>query len=177
MGIDIYAAWKRQAEGEKKKQITGFSTTSGNVGYLREAYHGGPYVTKYLLKEAFDAKGEAAIPAKVLRERLPATVLLSMFREHKVYGGPKDPSILEIEALEGKDGKPPEFLTGLFETMKDESHKEIAEQLNAASIAHAKTLIEGGILPDYAQSFVDFVVLCEEKEKENGEPCMIRASY
>jgi hypothetical protein len=37
---------------------------------LREVYHGGPYVTEYLVSEAFNAPdGEAAIPACTLRER------------------------------------------------------------------------------------------------------------
>jgi hypothetical protein len=73
MGIDIYANWRGQSEAEASAQITGFSGVAGHVGYLREAYHGGPYVTKYLVSEAFeDAEGVAAIPARTLRERLPA---------------------------------------------------------------------------------------------------------
>lgn len=55
MGIDIYARWRDQSEEETDAQVTGFSSVSGNVGYLREAYHGSPYVTKYLVKEAFEA--------------------------------------------------------------------------------------------------------------------------
>lgn len=46
MGIDIYMRWGGQSEKEIKKQYTGFSTTSGHLGYLCEAYHGAPYVTK-----------------------------------------------------------------------------------------------------------------------------------
>jgi 4-aminobutyrate aminotransferase-like enzyme len=33
--------------------VTGFSATAGNVGYLREAYHGEPYATMHLCREAF----------------------------------------------------------------------------------------------------------------------------
>ena len=56
------------------------------VGYLRENYHGGPYVTRYLVREAFEVEEhEAAIPAAVLRERLPAAVMLAIYRDHVVY--------------------------------------------------------------------------------------------
>ena len=58
MGIDIYMHWKDQTEEEHKAQLTGFSVTSGDVGYLREAYHGSPYATKFLMPEAFDDRRE-----------------------------------------------------------------------------------------------------------------------
>ena len=65
MGIDIYPTWQGQTEAESNAQSTGFSAVHGHVGYLREAYHGGPYVTKYLVAEAFAAPThEAAIPAR-----------------------------------------------------------------------------------------------------------------
>lgn len=72
MGIDIYLAWEGQTEADRKKMAAiGFSTTSGDVGYLREAYHGGPYATQILLREAFESEDcKAQIPAAVLRERL-----------------------------------------------------------------------------------------------------------
>lgn len=35
MGTDIYLEWEGKTEGDKKKQITGFSIGSGDVGYLR----------------------------------------------------------------------------------------------------------------------------------------------
>src|SRR3990167_7640908 len=178
MGIDIYAAWERQAEEEKKAQATGFSVVACNVGYLREAYHGGPYVTKYLVPEAFEAGYDGVkISAATLRERLPVAVLIALYRNNKVYGGKKEPTIIEIEELEKVNAEGvPNFLADVFASMKDESHKDIASQLNEKSIEHAKTLIEGGVLPDYAQSFVDFVKLCEQKEVENGAPCLIRCS-
>jgi hypothetical protein len=70
MGIDIYARWPGQSEAKADVQLTGFSAVLGHVGYLREVYHGGPYVTEYLVSEAFNAPdGEAAIPACTLRER------------------------------------------------------------------------------------------------------------
>ena len=88
MGIDIYMKWKGQTGDEAGRQITGFSVTSGHVGYLREAYHGEPYATKVLVPEAFEADGEGAhIPAAVLRSRLPETLLAAAEREQKVYKG------------------------------------------------------------------------------------------
>jgi len=87
MGIDIYAEWKGQTKEEKDAQITGFSTIHGHTGYLREAYHGEPYATRFLVREAFDGKdGRAAIPADVLRERLPETLELVEEREREIYG-------------------------------------------------------------------------------------------
>ena len=48
MGIDVYLEWPGQEEENKIKdnQLNWCSTTQGHVGYLREAYHGGPYATK-----------------------------------------------------------------------------------------------------------------------------------
>jgi hypothetical protein len=86
MGIDIYASWRGQTDEEKVAQVTGFDVTKGGVGYLREAYHGEPYVTRYLLAEAFESvDGSARIPAAVLRKRLPRALELAMRREMLVY--------------------------------------------------------------------------------------------
>lgn len=86
MGIDIHAEWKGQTEEERKAQYTFFSTVHGHVGYLREAYHGEPFATTYLVAEAFDsADGQAKIPAAVLRERLPETIRIAKERERVVY--------------------------------------------------------------------------------------------
>ena len=83
MGIDIYAQWEGQTEEEKDAQYVAFSVLHGHVGYLREAYHGEPYATRYLVKEAFET-GEAKIPAKLLRKRLLQTLKLVWERERTV---------------------------------------------------------------------------------------------
>ncbi len=103
MGIDIYVRWDEQTEEEKKAQYTGFSVTHGHVGYLREAYHGGPYMTHFLLAEAFDDKrcdeeGGVAIPAKVLRERLEQACEILKHRSMKVYKEPAPPEELQSVA-------------------------------------------------------------------------------
>tara|TARA_R100000808_G_C2117999_1_gene130048 strand:- start:21 stop:392 length:372 start_codon:yes stop_codon:yes gene_type:complete len=86
MGIDIYMRWEGMTEEDREKQITGFDTTVGDVGYLREAYHGGPYATKYLVSEAFKkGAGDVHIPAKELRERLPLTKDIVIQRAREVY--------------------------------------------------------------------------------------------
>jgi hypothetical protein len=95
MGIDIYAEWRGMTEEESNAQITGFDAAAGHVGYLREAYHGEPYATRVLVPEAFE-KGEAAIPAGLLRERLPAALAAAEQREKTVYGE-TDP--LEIQRV------------------------------------------------------------------------------
>jgi len=126
MGIDIYAKWRGQTKTEEDAQMTGFSVVDGHAGYLREAYHGEPYATRYLVAEAFESSsGKAEIPASVLRERLPETLRLAKERQREVYG---------------RKGQIPD------------DDPEI-------------------------QSFVDFVELCERKERETGEPVTIIASY
>ncbi len=111
MGIDIYMNWDGMTEDEKHAQYTGFSTTSGDVGYLREAYHGGPYATETLLPEAFEWVQEIGnlmscaemagselpddlcdlltrgvpMQAETLQDRLGSTILRVRERIDKVY--------------------------------------------------------------------------------------------
>lgn len=86
MGIDIYLNWKEQKKTEADAQVTGFSVVHGHVGYLREAYHGEPYVTRFLFPEVFDGGSAIAdIPAAVLRKRLPRALELADLRERTVY--------------------------------------------------------------------------------------------
>ncbi len=86
MGIDIYMRWDGMTEEDREKQYTGFDATVGDVGYLREAYHGSPYATKYLVEEAFEnGVGDVHIPAKELRKRLPLTKDIVIQRAKEVY--------------------------------------------------------------------------------------------
>jgi len=86
MGIDIYMEWDNMTEEDKHAQLTGFSIEHGHVGYLREAYHGNPYVTRFLLKEAFESDdGTAEISSKVLRIRLPEALKLHIKRQKEIY--------------------------------------------------------------------------------------------
>lgn len=98
MGIDIYARWDGQTDEEREAQYCGFSIVSGHVGYLREAYHGEPYATRYLVAEAFsrpDDEEEDGVPiaAALLQERLPHTLALARQR-HKVIYQEEDETIV-----------------------------------------------------------------------------------
>lgn len=85
MGIDIYAEWRGQSDKLKLEQNAAWlSVHNGKIGYLREAYNGQPYATRYLCREAFTS-GKAAIPAAVLKERLPKALELVEERERKLY--------------------------------------------------------------------------------------------
>jgi hypothetical protein len=91
MGIDIYLNWDGKTEEDQKKQYTGFSEVHGHVGYLREAYHGGPYATQVLIPEGFidedipeDDKG-VEISNDELQKRLPKVIKTIIIRYKKVY--------------------------------------------------------------------------------------------
>lgn len=179
MGIDIYLRWHGQDEAEEKAQHTGFSTEAGDVGYLREAYHGGPYVTKYFLSEAFNApEHEAEIPAHVLKARVPMAVAMAIYRNAKLYHDDKDPAVLGD--LEG-DGLTNlgNALKNIFENeIKDSEHEDFVKQMTGSKVLEeAQGLIDAGKLPKYAQAFVDFADLAERKEKMLGRPCRIVASF
>lgn len=175
MGIDVYLKWDGMTEKEKQDQVTGFDTTMGRVGYLREAYHGGPYATKMLVREAFEAETcEAEIPAAVMRERLthvtePArncddghhlaamfTHVMRMMAEMnggegpKVEGGPIAPGITEPM------------------TVEEAIYERCTRLYPEAGLSHFKEVLK---------SFQDFVALAERKEKETGKPCTVYASY
>lgn len=170
MGIDIYLEWDGINEDDKKAQWgTGFSVTSGDAGYLREAYHGGPYATKILCREAFESETcRAEIPAETLRERLTnvtepaynksaghnmAVQIMTMFQTMgmQVEGGP----------IEQRDTTAPM-------TVEE-------------AVRERQRTVYAGDDPDMTarvlQSFRDFVALAEQKERETGKPCTIYASY
>jgi|TARA_Y100000401_G_C8321527_1_gene225549 hypothetical protein len=87
MGIDVYVEWDKRTEEETQKQYTGFSIESGDVGYLREAYHGSPYATHYFVQEAFedDKYDGVAIPSDTLLERVPLAVDIHIQRHKEIY--------------------------------------------------------------------------------------------
>ncbi len=111
MGIDIYMTWDDMTEDDVENQFTGFDTTAGDIGYLREAYHGGPYATETLVPEAFawtekisnlmecaEMAGSelpddlldllsrgCPVQAETLMDRLGETVLRARERIDKVY--------------------------------------------------------------------------------------------
>lgn len=190
MGIDIYLEWEGKNKQAKDDQMSiGFSPTSGHVGYLREAYHGGPYATQILVKEAFESDDcRAEIPAAVMRERLtnaaPAaegcngghamTALMS-----KLLGG--------VMAGEDISKDPNQFLAKLQAEINENSAAlEIPDSLTPAMSVEAaarerclRLYPEAGSehAEDVVQSFRDFVALAERRERETGKPCTVYASY
>ena len=87
MGIDIYVEWDKRTEEDKEKQYTGFSIESGDVGYLREAYHGSPYATKYFVQEAFEDEeyDGVEISSDTLLQRVPLAVDIHIQRHKEIY--------------------------------------------------------------------------------------------
>lgn len=174
MGIDVYLKWKNMDQDDEKQQITGFSTTAGGRGYLREAYHGGPYATRILCREAFESETcEAQIPAEILRERLTNVTEPARGCE----GG--DVAAMMIMALFGamtdENGKLPDGATIMGRHTGDPTTAPMT--VEEAVIMRNKQLYGGEGTDEVLQSFRDFVALAERKERETGEPCTIYASY
>lgn len=182
MGIDVYLKWPSMTKAEEKKQITGWATDAGDRGYLREAYHGGPYVTKVLMPEGWDDSVKLdddhyfELPAAVMRERLPVAVMTAIYRNHVVYEQGSDPGVVNVGDGEPGDVLIKELMPKVFETMKDASHKEIVERTTPGQREQAVKLIASGKLPAYAKAFVDFVELAEKMERKTGQPCRVCVS-
>lgn len=189
MGIDIYARARRQAQEQADLKYN--EKYSGKRGYLREAYHGGPYATKLLVQEAFDADYEdmekdedgdslgVQISAETLKERLPATVLLAGYRHVKLYGGDKDDKFC-VNLDDGEEGAKQfaDHMKGVFESMKDNTHRFLAGSIPEEALEKAQAILDSGEeINPIAKEFVDFVKFCEDTEKETGEPTFIYASY
>lgn len=87
MGIDIYAKWRNKSARESREQSEAWlSSLDGDIGYLREAYHGEPYATRFLFAEAFDSETcEARIPAAQLQHNLEKALELVEERARTLY--------------------------------------------------------------------------------------------
>lgn len=172
MGIDVYLKWTGQTEEDEKKQFCGFATDAGNIGYLREAYRGGPYATKLLVREAFEAPDcQAEIPAALMRERLQ-----SVTEPARNCDGGHDAAMMVARLLGLKaakfGGKVTPGLIGSGHTAPMTVEEAIRERCH-------RLYPEDG--DEYVQSVLDsfrgFVELAERKERETGKPCMVYASY
>jgi hypothetical protein len=167
MGIDIYLEWDGMEEEEKSAQATGFSITSGDVGYLREAYHGGPYATRILVREAFEADDcRAQIPAEIMRERLTHVTEPAMTGEghqlaQRIVGMIQDTGA-EVVSGGGIKSDTTRPMT------VEEAVRERQRRLYGEDEAHIDRVVK---------SFRDFVTLAEEKERQTGKPCTVYASY
>lgn len=173
MGIDVYLRWNAQTEEDKNKQMRcGFSTVSGDVGYLREAYHGGPYATHILVREAFESgDGTAEIPAATMRERL--TNVTEPARGKILYA--TDIVAAEIMRLLESAG-PAVAVTGRHAGYAPTEPQTVAECVRAR-YARVYPDATAADVADALQAFYDFVALAETKEQELGRPCTVVASY
>ena len=195
MGIDVYMLWPGQTEEETAAQCSGFSVLAGGAGYLREAYHGGPYVTRYLLPEAFDFSepadgrseddplyGATPIPGVTLLQRLPVTVALAAIREATVYGGDAQPGVVELSSPVEAATPLKTLMGGVFADIQRNADGGAALQveghdLGALHSNGAEMLTRPDTLPEAIQSFVAFVLLAIRKEMETGDPVHIYASW
>ena len=126
MGIDCYLinpdTNKLHAEETGQEEAMGFNPFSGHAGYLREAYHGGPYATQVLLKEGWfdeerDEEGNFSLKASTLRERLPETLEAAAIRNRQNYADRDEEAVLKsfkdfvelAENMEKEKGKPCKF--------------------------------------------------------------------
>lgn len=175
MGIDVYLSWSGMTKKDKENQMVGFSSIHGHVGYLREAYHGGPYATKILVREAFEAKScKAKISAAVMRERLTHVTepvlgcdgghqLAAMFTHvMKMMAEIKGDKEIGIEGGPMASGRTEPM------TVEEAVRKRCQTLYSADGVGYEDAVV---------QSFRDFVALAERKEKETGKPCTVYASY
>lgn len=162
MGIDVYLRWRNQTSDEHNAQMTGFSLISGNVGYLREAYHGGPYATRVLVPEAFDENTSCSehgddwdICAEHDNE---------MYSAKTNFGFHPDGSKCECRMLGAKISA--ETIAGRIEatagTVIERFKKVYNEDIDQNS--------------PYVKAYLDFAKLAIEKQAE-GKEIFVRASW
>lgn len=170
MGIDVYLQWDGMTEQEERGQITGFSTT-GRAGYLRESYHGGPYATHILVREAFESEDcEAEIPAAVMRERLTHVT-----EPARVPGLADEMSNMLCFILSAAVSGESDTVTGHAGCVP--TVPETVEDCVRIRCARVYPKMPAAAVEEYVQEFRDFVALAELKERETGKPCTVYASY
>lgn len=169
MGIDIYLEWDGKGEEDEQKQAEAALTmTAGNVGYLREAYHGGPYATKILVREAFESDDNTArIPAAVMRERLTGLTEPA----YCASGGHETAAkIVDMFREAGLMAENQVVLSGLTQPMSVE--EAVRTRMHTVYADMDESMVE-----EVVQSFREFVALAERKERETNKPCTVIASY
>lgn len=162
MGINVYLSWAGQTPEEKVAQEEAYLALDGGpVGCLRESYTGGPYVTKILVRDAFESPSrQAQIPAVVLRERLTSVT-------EPAYG------------LDAGDIAVREITHALEESGASVSHPRsprtspmTVEEAIAARYADDPVLARKVL-----DSVRAFVALAEEKEHVTARPCTVRVAF
>ena len=162
MGINVYLSWAGQTLEEQAAQEDAYlALDGGSVGYLRESYSGGPYVTKILVRDAFEAPTRRAhIFAAILRERL------TMVTEPAYGFDAGDMAVREItEQLEMSGASVSHPRAGKTFPMTVE---EAVEARYRDDPEKARGVLE---------SVRRFVALAEAKELETGKPCGVRVEF
>ena len=171
MGIDVYLEWdgqedERNAAGNDSKPGL-FNVTDGHVGYLREAYHGGPYATRLLVPEAFESETcKAAIPAATMRHRLTNAT-----RAARGVNNGHDVAAMIAQML----GSNAEVITPTTIRSGETPEMSVEDAVRERYTAIYNSDEEH--IQDVIQSFRDFVALAERKERQLGKPCVVYASY
>lgn len=173
MGIDIYLEWDGMTEADKKTQLEKiWSLDGGGAGYLREAYHGEPYATHILVREAFEAEEcRAKIPADVMRERMTSVT-------EPVYGKTGGHQIAKAlgamlqELTKNADGY---SVAGVCRGNGQTTPMTVEEAITERATNLYNATEEE--IQSVKDSFWAFVALAEQKEKETGAPCTIYASH
>ena len=162
MGINVYLNWESQSPEQIVAQEDAYLTLDGgSVGYLRESYTGGPYVTKLLARDAFESPTrQAEIPAAILRERLTSVT-------EPVYG------------LNAGDIAARMITQSLEESGASVSHPRPyrTSPMTVEEAIAARYATEPDIARAVLESVRRFVALAEEKELETGRPCTVRVEY
>jgi hypothetical protein len=190
MGIDIFLRWNKMSNAAKQKQYSsGFSTTAGAVGYLREAYHGGPYATQIFFREAFEAENQKAkIPAAVMRERLDGVTEPARGCDLGHHTAQIFKKLVNAETISGEQ-TPDEIVKEVAKRVGTELTEYGAE--SAPPVTRPMTGREAIYLrclklyPDQGKEYADnvvksfeaFIELAEKWEKKTGKPCTVIASY
>lgn len=162
MGIDVYLSWVGQTPEEKAAQEDAYLTLDGGgVGYLRESYSGGPYVTTILCREAFESASRAAeIPAAVMRERL--TNVTEPARGFDTGHWAVEEIAKQFEAAGAEVQHPGSARTDPM-TVEEAVLNRYADQPELAS--------------DVIGAVMAFVDLARRKEVATGGVCTIRIAY
>jgi hypothetical protein len=171
MGIDLYLRWDDQTDAEKNAQITGFSTVAGSTGYLRESYHGGPYATALLAREAFDSEtAEARIPAAVMRERLTNPT-----EPAYAIGGAAEFARRTLGAIARLAVEHDDVVDPVTSEVTETQYQSVEEAVRY----RWRTLYDATDedIERAVESFRAFVALAEEVEARTGEPATVHASY
>jgi hypothetical protein len=173
MGIDVYLAWDNQTDEDQKAQYVGFDVRSGDVGYLREAYHGGPYGTHLLIQEDWEVEGGVEVENSVLQSRMSMVAKAVIWRNYKLYysNGDKPHGVIEIEKESSQsllDG-----LSTIFSDMEQFKSPPEIEDIPLSDDEAFKLMRENVDIAWSVKSFYDFVILHGVKEKAGLNPKII----